>query len=210
MNDMWPRVRSFLVWAGCAVVFVTGFVITIVQTDHLARISSDPSSVASADTAIVLGASVLRDGTPSDALRDRLLVGEQLWREKKVTDILITGDDGRYRVDEISVMRRFLEQRGVPAESIRQDGQGYRTYESCKRAATVFGVKKAIVVTQRFHLGRALYLCNKLGIEADGVDADLQPYRRIVFFWLRDLASSAKAWWDINVQPPASPVAAGL
>lgn len=203
---MWPRIRSFLIWAGGAVVFVAGFVIMTVQTDQLARIAAEPSSVEPADTAIVLGASVLRDGSPSDALRDRLLVGEQLFREKKVKDILITGDDGKYRVDEISVMRRFLEQRGVPAESIRQDGQGYRTYESCKRAATVFGVKKAIVVTQRFHLGRALYLCNRLGIEADGVDADLQPYQRIAFFWLRDLASSAKAWWDVNVRAPEPPV----
>lgn len=159
-----------------------------------------------ADTALVLGASVLQNGTPSDALRDRLLVGISLYKNGNVKRILLTGDDGSYRAAEIEVMKKFTIDQGVPEQDILTDGQGYRTYESCKRAKEIFIFKDIIVVTQRFHMSRALYLCNRLGLDAHGVTSDLQSYKKINFFWIRDLFSSAKAWWDINVWTPKSPI----
>jgi len=158
------------------------------------------------DAAMVLGASILQNGTPSDALRDRLLVGVSLYKNGNVNRILLTGDDGSYHADEIDVMKKFTIEQGVPEEDILTDGQGYRTYESCKRANDVFHLRDIIVVTQRFHIGRALYLCTHLGLTARGATSDLQAYQKNSFFWARDLAASVVAWWDINVWPPKPPV----
>lgn len=164
------------------------------------------SEVTPAPVAMVLGASVKLDGTPSDALRDRVMVGIQLYKEGKVSKLLMTGDDGGFHANEVATMKRLAVEAGVPETDILVDGQGYRTYESCKRAVQVFNIRESIIVTQRFHLARALYLCSNLGMEAQGVAADLQPYERIVFFTARDFAASLKAWWDINIDAPPSPV----
>ena len=103
-------------------------------------------------------------------------------------------------------MRKVLEESGIPSDKILEDGHGYRTYENCKRAVQTFDINSAIVVTQRFHIGRALYLCNRLGMDATGVASDLTSYQRIIFFTARDLAASIEAWWDINVMSPKPPV----
>ncbi len=184
---------------GSAVLLMLGDV----QLRYLSRIQT--LEKAKAEVALVLGASIKSDQTPSDALRDRLLIGAALYKNKSVKKILITGDDGGFKRDEIKVMKKFLLDNQIPDRDILVDGQGYRTYESCKRAVQNFKLPEAIVVTQRFHLARALYLCNSLGLDARGVTSDLQTYERGAFFWLRDLAASLKAWWDIHILPPQSP-----
>jgi vancomycin permeability regulator SanA len=174
-------------------------IILRVQTAHLDRIMTDVASTTEkAPVAIVLGASVKPDGEPSDALKDRLIVGEALYQNGNVDKILLTGDDGGMRSDEISVMKAFLKEDGIPDEDVLVDGHGYRTFESCRRANEEFNIDRAIIVTQRFHMGRALYLCNALGIDSVGMTSDLEPYVKGTFFWLRDLAASVKAWWEIR------------
>lgn len=177
-----------------------------VQLRYIQKISTDIENVQPAPVAIVLGAGISPSGKPSDALRDRLLVGAALYKSGLVEHILVTGDDGGFHADEVRAMRAFLIENGIPPKDIQKDERGYRTYESCKRAAAVFGIRRAIVVTQRFHLGRALYLCNQLGMNATGLTSDLTTYRRIVYFTLRDMVASLFAWWDINVRTPESPV----
>lgn len=166
---------------------------------------ADAAHLPESEVIMVLGASVKSDGTPSDALADRLQTGLELYQSGKIKKILLTGDDGAYHADEIAVMRPYLIGLGVAAADIKEDGHGYRTYESCKNAAQT-GIKKMTVVTQRFHLGRALYLCNRMGIDTYGVAADKRHYTDIVFFWARDLAASVLAWWDVNVWAPRPPV----
>lgn len=156
-------------------------------------------------TIIVLGASVKDSNTPSDALRDRLDEGLRLYQEFSHR-ILITGDNGLHRSDEISLMKRYLLEHGVDEKDLLVDGWGFRTYESCARARSEFQIKKAILVTQRFHLTRALYLCNELGVESIGSVADKGPYKKIFYFWSRDLLASVKAWSDINIVTPESPI----
>ncbi|MCR4278538.1 MAG: YdcF family protein [bacterium] len=177
-----------------------------VQLQYTNEIEPSVALAKPAPIAIVLGASVKLNGDPSPALQDRLETGYQLYEAGRVEKILITGDDGLYHIDEIHSMRRTLENLGVPEKDILEDGHGYRTYESCKRAVSVFGIDRAIVVTQRFHLSRALYLCNRLGIVATGVPADLREYDKIFLFTIRDYAASFLAWIDINVRAPKPPV----
>ncbi len=180
-------------------------IIQQMQTGYEKDIVSTAQAQAS-EAVMVLGAGVKLDGTPSDALRDRVTTGIRLYQAGKASKILMTGDDGAFHADEVATMKRLAVEAGVPEQDILVDEHGYRTYESCKRAVQVFHIKKGIVVTQRFHLSRALYLCSHLGMQAQGVPADLQSYQRIVFFTLRDYAASLKAWWDVNINPPASPV----
>ena len=176
-----------------------------VQFRYAGRISSTEDHINAADVALVLGASVKSDKTPSDALKDRLITAQALYDKKLVQRIFITGDDGAYHADEIGAMKPFLLAQGVPESDILIDGKGYRTYESCKHAKES-GVQSAIIVTQRFHMARALYICNGLGLNAIGLTSDLQHYQRNAFFWTRDLLASIEAWWDVNVWAPQSPV----
>jgi len=187
---------------------MTAGVIWIVLMVQIAPSGSiiTPDKNTHADTAMVLGASILQNGTPSDALRDRLTVGVSLYKNGNVKRVLLTGDDGSYHADEIDVMKRFVLEQGVPESDILTDGHGFRTYESCKRAADIFHLRDILIVTQRFHMSRALYLCDHLGLQARGVTSDLQSYQKIASFWIRDLAASVEAWWDINIWPPKPPV----
>jgi vancomycin permeability regulator SanA len=156
--------------------------------------------------AIVLGASVKSDGTPSDALMDRLKTGAMLYQYGYTKNILVSGDDGQFHNDEVSVMKKTLIGLGVPEKNIYTDRQGYRTYESCKRAIQTYHISNAIIVTQRFHLPRALFLCNELGLESVGVSADLQTYEKIRSFEFREFFASVKAFIDIFILEPKSPV----
>lgn len=181
------------------------FMFVEVQARYLSRIYNRVNDVPAQPVGIILGAGILPNGKPSDALRDRLLVGKALYDARRIQSILISGDDGGFLRNEIESMRTFLEEQGVPANVIQDDPEGYRTYETCKRAVLVYNIKKAVLVTQRFHLGRALYLCNSLGMEVVGIPADLEQYRSIVYFVIRDIAASIKAWIDIHVYPPNPP-----
>jgi len=146
---------------------------------------------------IVPGASVLRNGTPSDILADRLIVAADLYAAGKAEKILVSGDNGKKGYDEVNAMRRFLLGRQVAPEDIFLDHAGFDTYDTMYRANRVFGVTDAIVVTQRYHLSRALFLALHLGIRASGVSSDLQPYLKQFWFSSRETLSRVKAVADI-------------
>jgi len=149
----------------------------------------DPAPVA-----IVLGAAVRPDGTPSHALQDRLEQAVALWHARKVRKLLLSGDHGQADYDETNAMRRFVLERGVAPADVFCDHAGFSTWDSFTRARTVFGVERAIVVTQRFHLARALYTAAAHGIEAQGVPCDQRTYGRGAWFALRECGSRTKAW----------------
>ncbi len=185
-------------------VFMIGL-IAFVQFRFVSRIVS--TNDVKAPFAIVLGASVTQSGEASDALRDRVETAIDLYKQGKVQKLLMTGDDGLFHIDEVAVMARIAQEAGVTSTDILVDGHGYRTYESCKRAVEVYNIQKAVIVTQRFHLGRALYLCSSFGMDAQGVVADRHSYQRIFYFVVRDIGASLKAWWDVQVLAPKPPVA---
>lgn len=154
--------------------------------------------------AIVFGAGLTRDGRPTTVLRDRVEAAVQLYFTGKVEKILMSGDNRFKGYNEPGAMRAFALELGVPDHAIVLDYAGQRTYDTCYRAKEIFGVQEALLVTQSFHLPRALYLCNALGIRADGVSADLHPYRRSIrLIWnLRELPASLAALWDVHVRHP--------
>ncbi len=146
---------------------------------------------------IVLGAGLKPDGTPSDVLRDRLKVGIKLYKEGKGTKLLFSGDNGQVRYDEVNAMRVFALSQDIPEEDIFLDHAGFDTYDTMYRARRIFGVTDAIVVTQDFHLPRALYVAEALGIQVQGVSADLQPYLSRTQQYAREWLARPKIFIDI-------------
>ena len=135
-----------------------------------------PSNAPSAEVAIVLGAKVWPGGAPSSMLEDRLRTGIELYRPGRVDKLLLSGDHGQSTYDEVNAMRQFVLYRGVPPEDVFMDHAGFSTYDTMYRARDVFQVRDALVVTQGFHLERAVYTARALGMDATGVAADLRPY----------------------------------
>lgn len=200
------RIGRYLAGAvslGCLAIIV---IILRVQISSIPFLITETEVPSHPDVIMILGGGIKPDGTPSDALTDRLILGERVSRATQ-TPMLLTGDDGRFRGPEITAMQNWLLDRGVSPDRIVIDGEGYRTYESCKRATELFHLKKIVIITQRFHIGRAIYLCRSLGVESYGISSDLRTYRSINWFVLRDLLASVKAWSDINLIAPVSPVA---
>jgi SanA protein len=129
-----------------------------------------------AQVALLLGAQVYRDGRPSPMLRDRIRAAVALYRAGKVDKVLASGDHGRERYDEVNVMRAELLAAGVPADDVFTDHAGFDTWDSVVRAHEVFRVTSALVVSQRFHLARAVWLARRAGLRAEGVAADVGGY----------------------------------
>ncbi len=154
--------------------------------------------------AIVFGAGLYRDGRPTPVLQDRVATAADLYFAGKVRKLLLSGSSNSIHYDEPQAMREYALRLGVPAEALALDRAGLRTYDTCYRARRVFGVQSAILVTQRFHLPRALYLCRQLGIEAAGVPADRQYYRkRARLFWqVRETLATLAALWEVHISHP--------
>jgi SanA protein len=140
--------------------------------------SSSIDDAPHAQVALLLGAQVHDDGRPSAMLADRIAVAAELYRAGKVDRVLASGDHGRVGYDEVNTMRRELIAAGVPARDIFTDHAGFDTWDSSVRARKVFDVSSALVVTQRFHLARAVWLAQRAGLTASGVAADRQDYGR--------------------------------
>ncbi|WP_172634575.1 MULTISPECIES: SanA/YdcF family protein [Anaerolinea] len=154
--------------------------------------------------AIVFGAGLSRDGTPSPVLRDRVETAAALYFQGKVKKLLMSGDNRFVDYNEPGAMRQYALDLGVPAENIVLDYAGRRTYDTCYRARAIFGVTEAILVTQPFHLPRALYLCNQLGVKAWGVPADNRYYlKRSQLIWnIRETMATLVALWEVWVTHP--------
>ena len=156
--------------------------------------------------AIIFGAGLRRDGTPTAMLRDRVLTGADLYFSGKVEKLLMSGDNRFVNYNEPESMRQFALSVGVPDEAIVLDYAGRRTYDTCYRARIIFGVESAVLVTQSFHLPRALFLCNMLGMDTIGVAASNCYWNGSPFVWdLREQFATIAAFVDLYVSSP-SPV----
>ncbi len=160
---------------------------------------ASPEDAPSAQAAIVLGARVGPGDRPSPMLADRLETGVRLHRLGKVRKLLLSGDHGAVSYDEVNVMRRYVLERGVPAEDVFMDHAGFSTFDTMYRASHVFRVTDALVVTQDFHLARAVYTARALGLEATGVSADRRPYAGTDRLRLREWFARCKAFAQLHL-----------
>lgn len=155
-------------------------------------LSAEEAAALDADCILVLGCGVREDGTPSHMLEDRLLQGIALYQAGAAGKLLMSGDHGSVDYDEVNLMKAFAIERGVPSEDIFMDHAGFSTYESMVRAKEIFQVKRVIVVSQKYHLYRALYLAERMGMEAYGVASDPRSYRAQAYREIREIAARAK------------------
>lgn len=144
------------------------------------------------DCVLVLGCGLLPDGTPSAMLSDRLHEGIALYEQGSGKKLLMSGDHSREEYDEVSAMKKRALEYGVPEEDIFKDHAGFSTYDSLYRARDVFKAEKVVIVTQGYHLYRALYIARSLGLEAVGVGADPRAYRGAWYYSLRECAARVK------------------
>lgn len=164
----------------------------------------NPEDAPVSKVAIVFGAGLWRDGTPSPVLRDRIATAADLYFNGKVAKLLMSGSNPSYGYNEPGSMRDYALRLGVPDEDIVLDYAGRRTYDTCYRARYIFDIDSAILVTQAFHLSRALYTCNQMGVLVSGVAADMRQYRHSAqSFWnFRETIATIVALWEVHVTRP--------
>lgn len=178
------------------------FITAIYATNRIYRETESPSE----RVAIIFGAGLRRDGTPTAMLRDRVLTGADLYFSGKVEKLLMSGDNRFENYNEPESMRQFALSVGVPDKAIVLDYAGRRTYDTCYRAKAIFGVKRALLVTQKFHLPRAMFLCNTLGLDTIGVEASNCYWNGSPFVWdIREQFATVAAFINLYVSRP-SPV----
>ncbi|HEX7555571.1 MAG TPA: ElyC/SanA/YdcF family protein [Leptolinea sp.] len=155
-------------------------------------------------TAIVFGAGLYRDGSPSAVLRDRVQTAVELYKAGKVEKLLMSGDNSTLSYNEPGAMKKYAMQLGVPENAIVQDFAGRRTYDTCFRAKAIFGITEAILVTQDYHLPRAMYICKILGLNTIGVSADRRNYRlgTYIYWRLREIPATFTAFIDLFIRKP--------
>lgn len=154
-----------------------------------------------ADCILVLGCLVKDGGKPSDMLADRLTRGIELYRTGAAPKLLMSGDHGRTEYNEVEAMKQYAIDAGIPSSDIFMDHAGFSTYESIYRAKEIFGAEKIIIVTQEYHLYRALYIARSLGIEAYGVAADYHTYAGQAIRELREILARVKDYSTCIFKP---------
>lgn len=160
--------------------------------------------VPATNVVIVFGAGLLRDGSAGPVLSDRMLTAVNLYHVGKVEKILVSGDNRFIEYNEPEAGRQYALEHGVPDEDIVLDYAGRRTYDTCYRAKHIFGVNEAILVTQDFHMPRALALCNWFGLNAVGVESNNRYFlKRSQIWWnFRETFAVFQAAWDLMVTKP--------
>ncbi len=203
LKRLWQFIRKLLmalIALGLLAVFLPRLYTTIFSWSHTYSVSTAPPSGA----AIVFGAGLTRDGQPTTVLRDRVETAAQLYFTGKVEKLLMSGDNRFEYYNEPEAMRQYAISLGVPADAIVMDYAGRSTYDSCYRAKAIFGLTSALLVTQGFHLPRALFLCNALGIQAAGVTANNRHYwPTLLLIWnIREQLATIGAFVDVYVSKP--------
>jgi SanA protein len=175
------------------------FIDFFIEMNYLRTPSYSPESIEKMDTytvAIVPGAAVYGK-TPSSVLEDRLKCAVMLYNKKKVRKILLSGDNGTKTYNELTPMLNYMLKNNVKREDIFMDYSGFRTYDTLVRAKYIFQINDAVIVTQRFHLPRAVFIAQSLGIQVATMESDLREYKDEVKNRTREFFARSLAWVDI-------------
>ena len=204
---MWKKFLKWT-WRVIRTLFLLGLLVfflpRIITSIYAAFKVHSVEDVLTEKVAIVFGAGLRRDGGPTAILRDRVETAAQLYFDGKVEKLLMSGDNRFVDYNEPEAMRQYARSLGVPDEVIVLDYAGRRTYDTCYRARHIFGVESAILVTQKFHLSRALFTCNALGVKAMGVEANNYYFlKRSRLYWnIREQFATVTAFWDVYFKKP--------
>ncbi|HET6846632.1 MAG TPA: ElyC/SanA/YdcF family protein [Anaerolineales bacterium] len=203
LKRLWKFLRGLV--AALAILGLAAFILprvftTLTSLSKTYSVQDAPRERA----AIVFGAGLSRTGKPTAILRDRIETAVQLYATGKVEKLLMSGGEWGYARSEPEAMRDYAMSLGVPEESIVLDHAGRRTYDTCYRAKTIFGLDSALLVTQRFHLPRALFVCNALGLKAEGVPAANRRYWPVMsLIWnVREQFATVAAVVDVFLSRP--------
>lgn len=193
--------KKYLMWIAIVLIglFLLGcagiLIINICMKNSVSKQILTPEEAAQlqdVDCILVLGCQVHEDGEPSHMLRDRLTRAIELYKLGAAPKLLMSGDHGQHRYDEVNAMKQFALDAGVPAEDIFMDHAGFSTYESMYRAKEIFGVDKILIVTQEYHLYRAMYISEQFDMETYGVASDLDTYSGQFYRDVREVLARAK------------------
>jgi len=167
-------------------------------------IYTSPKELAQHDIAIVFGAGFESLGKPSVYVQDRVNAAAKLYQMQKIKHLLLSGDNRFVEFNEPKAMAVLAKNNGVLDKDMVIDYAGRSSYETCYRAKHIFGVEKAVLVTQRFHLDRAIYLCRAMGVEAVGFVADdlVSEYKNLKWNYIREIPAALKAFWELYVSKP--------
>lgn len=154
------------------------------------------------DAIIVLGAGVKNDGTPSDILADRLETSIEVYNEDTAGALILSGDHGREEYNEVGAMKEYVLKKNIDESIVFMDHAGFSTYDTMYRSKEIFKVKSAIIVTNEYHLPRALYIARKLGIEAYGVKSDKRGYQLMDSYKKREVLAKIKDFAYVNILKP--------
>ena len=182
-----------------AAVFVPNFIIVNKTKSNIVTLE-ESAELSDIDCAVILGAGV-RDGKPTPMLRDRLLTGIELYKSGAAKKLIMSGDHGSEEYDEVNIMKSFAVENGIPDSDIFMDHAGFSTYETAYRAKEIFEADHIIIVSQEYHLYRALYIAKKLGVKAVGVSADLNTYRGQTKRDLREILARDKDFFNCIIKP---------
>lgn len=192
-------------------IFLLGLIgiLLIIGVDlHVSRVGqrglTEIDLLEEADAIIVLGAKVHSNGQVSRMLKDRLDMGFTLYEMGVAPKIVVSGDHGSKTYNEVQAMADYLEHLGVPPEDIFLDHAGFNTYDSMYRLKHIFIVNRAVVVSQEYHVLRANYIGQKLGLEVQGIGADTYVYQGMRYYRFRELGARVKAFWMAGVTQPKS------
>lgn len=159
--------------------------------------NSESSLDKNIDYIVVFGAGLKDGNRPSDILADRVKTAVNLYNDGFGKKILMSGDSADNDHDEVSAMSNYAQELGIDSDNIILDERGYDTYSTCWRAKNIFGIDKAILVTQEYHMSRALYVCNEVGIDSYGFVSDLNIYKNIEKFKFRESFAFLKSFFEV-------------
>jgi len=167
------------------------------------RIYRETSSISEYEIAIVFGAGIIDNKTPNDMLKDRLDTAYLLYLNGKVEKLLLSGDNSANDYNEPQAMYDYLVYTlNMPPEDAVRDFAGLRTYDTCARAKNIWDIDKALLISQGYHLSRAIFTCSELGIESTGYSATQNPYANQIYYKLREILALHKAVLDVYILHP--------
>lgn len=196
------RIFTVLVSAAvllAAAVLVPNFIVVNKTKSNIVTLE-EAAKLSDIDCAVILGAGV-RDGKPTPMLKDRLLTGIELYKSGAAKKLIMSGDHGSKDYDEVNIMKSFAVENGVPDSDIFMDHAGFSTYETVYRAKEIFEADNIIIVSQEYHLYRALYIAEKLDVKAAGVSADLRAYKGQIKRDLREILARDKDFFNCIIKP---------